>query len=110
VDIVPKSQFIGKVYSISLSPKNKVQFNENDFSAKFNQSGVAASASHSDRSVFYLVFADEYGLSYKVFDRIKERRKQITSISTESSTKGDLVEIKYEIPDKRQKQIWIKKN
>src|SRR5215213_2065140 len=105
-DVTPKAQFIGKLYSTTLMPKSRISFDENDFSDQFVQGGEGASASHGERNVFYLVYKDEDGLSYKIFEKVAAKKDANTLLVNDSLTKGDLVEIRYEIPDKQQKQIW----
>jgi hypothetical protein len=106
-EVVPKPAFVGKLYAIALIPKTEILLNENDFPAAFVRNGIAGTASHSDIITSYFVFQDQNGLTYRIFNRETGRRD---ASAAGTLTKGELVEIKYEIPDRKQQRMWIEKN
>jgi hypothetical protein len=106
-DVAPKPQYLGKINSISLFPKSRISLDESRFSSQFNRGFSHTTSPHSKWEIYYDLYRDKYGLAYIIFEEMKSKKTDDTTSITDSS-KGDLVEIKYEITDKRQKRIWIK--
>ncbi len=103
---VPNSEYIGKLYSITLRPKLNISFKKNVFSSKFNW-GLGGSAGHDGKgggtNTSFETYSDKYGLRYVIFDEIT----LTTYKNLPKLQKGDLLSIEYEIPDELEKKMFV---
>lgn len=107
---IPKPQYLGKLYSIIFLPKNRISIKKEDFPFAFVRGpGATRSASSRRWEYSYSTLSDKYGLHYNLLETIEARdNSNVSANAVLSRNKGDLIEIAYGIPAKKQKGIWIK--
>jgi hypothetical protein len=107
---IPKPQYIGKLFSILFLPKNRISLKKDDFPAAFVKGPGGSRSSSSRRWEYsYSTLWDEYGLRYNLLEMIEAGDDVNDSADPVlSRNQGDLIEIVYGIPAKKQKDIWIK--
>lgn len=111
IKLVPKEEYVGKISSISLIPKNRVSFSRIIFSNKFSQSYGFAVGDNFDLEGFkgavgtsYHTYEDRYGLKYTVF----EKTNYVVGEATKSEySKGNLTQIKYSIPSQIEETMFV---
>lgn len=105
VKYVPDAQYIGKLYSIALSPKSEVFFGKVVFSSKFRK-GKTFTAAHDGigggTNSMFDTYTDRYGLQYTLLDKIL--------LTTEKNLKwrqGELRSIEYAIPGRLEEKMFV---
>lgn len=108
-EVVPKPAYVDKIYSITFIPNHQTPINVMDIPFDFLPGGAGASTSHSETVSFYFKYTDKYGLTYSVFDRTVLKSDMEKTVEIDRPKKGDLMEIRYKLPDKEEKQMWAEK-
>jgi len=108
VKYVPKAEYVGKLYSISLRPKSDILFSKKIFPSRFKKSN-GYSAAHDGQgggtNTSYYSYSDRYGLIYTILDEVT-----LTTIKDLRWKKGELTSIEYTIPDKLEEKMFIEQN
>jgi hypothetical protein len=110
---VPKKETVGKISSVRISPKKRVSFEDIAFSNKFKKHSYLETGyprSTDKDGVLIDVYTDSYGLQYAFFDKFTidtfkdtfNLRKQFSNFR-----KGDLIIIKYTIPEELENEFLI---
>lgn len=106
----PRPQYYGTLSSISLSPKENLSFSKIIFPRTFakgetNVIGDSFSERGFEGAVHTAIdtFADGYGLTYNVFDKVTFHNIPYD----EKSKQGDLLNIEYKIPDSIEKNFVL---
>lgn len=92
IKFVPKQEFYGKLYSITLIPRNRIPFQRVRFPKLFDRlhGGGSGYADNGYSSSSEKIYQDTHGLIYKICEE---------SVPIPCK-KGDLVTIMYSIPEK----------
>lgn len=113
---VPKKEVIGKIESVALRPKKTISFNNITFSNNFQkysflESGYINSADKD--GVLIDIYQDSYGLQYLIFDKFtSENFKDTFNLRKQFANfrKGDLIIIKYTIPEDLESMFFVEDN
>lgn len=113
---IPKKEFIGKIESVMLRPKKKLSFDNITFTDSFKKhsfvdNGILSPDAKDGVSID--VYLDSYGLQYFIFDKFPSDnfkdtfnlRKQFANFR-----KGDLISIKYTIPEDMESIFFVEDN
>lgn len=110
----PKEEFIGKLESLSFTPKKQISFRRINFPSNRFSSGKQMSigdawgedgfegAVHTS----YGVHEDGYGLRYTVYDEETFNNLQTKQESKDKRKMGDLIQIEYLIPDSLKEKVY----
>ncbi len=114
---IPKKEVIGKIVSVEVRPKKRTSFENVNFSGnlkKFShlENGYLTPSISKD-GVLIDIYADSYGLQYLIFDKFTSDnfkdtfnlRKRFSNFS-----KGDLITIKYMIPEELESNFYVEDN
>lgn len=114
---VPKKEVIGKIRSVIISPKKRVSFDSFTFSNEFEKHSYLETGylrrndkTDKDDGVLIDVYTDSYGLQYAFFDKFTGDTFKDTFNLRKHFGKfrnGDLISIKYAIPEKLQNIFFI---
>ena len=108
---VPKKEAVGKISSVRISPKKRTSFEGITFSNEFKKYSYCETGSprsEGKEGVLIDFFVDSYGLQYAVFDKFTSHTfKDIFNLRKQfgNSRKGDLIIIKYTIPEELQNRF-----
>lgn len=103
---VPTKEAIGKILSISFAPKKRISFTNTAFSNQFNKYPYFEpnyATSDKNDGISFDIYTDSYGLQYWIFDKV------VGTIHKDKSEfqKGDLISIKYTIPQELENQFFV---
>lgn len=112
---VPKKEAIGKINSIALQPKKRVSFKNVVFSSEFVKSfvletGYLTPGKNDTLGASIDFYMDNYGLQYFIFDKIvNDKLKDTFGLKNTFAKfqKGDLLSIKYVIPEEMESRFLI---
>ncbi len=97
---IPKKEFIGTLYSITLQPKKNISFQKIKFSKSFalGNGGGSASGSETDEGSWYesKVYEDSSGLIYDICKKS----------FPDKCKKGELLAIEYTLPKKSEAKLF----
>ncbi|HLM61236.1 MAG TPA: hypothetical protein VK308_10555 [Pyrinomonadaceae bacterium] len=110
---IPKKEVVGKISSVWVRPKKRISFENVIFSGQFKKHSYLESGylrSEAKEGVLIDFYVDIYGLQYLVFDKFTSHtfkdtfnlRKQF-----ENFRKGDLITIKYTIPEGIENSLFV---
>ena len=106
---VPKKELVGKVYSITFTPKQRIRFNQKVFPRTFNLSyGFSVGDSFDENGrlsavgTSYRTYHDRYGLIYNIYSS-----GYAVNAEKEDQEKGDLISIEYTIPEKIEETTFV---
>jgi hypothetical protein len=112
--IAPKRESIGKILSIALQPNKRVSFNKLPFSREFKKSsyletGYGLPDTNDVLGIAFDYYGDSYGLQYLIFDKILNESLEDTfnlKAKFVDYQKGDLISIKYMIPEELENRFF----
>ena len=111
----PKPEYRNKIYSVTLFPKTQVSVKDIIFSSEFDK--IPGNVSKSSSLIKGFVYQDNSGLSYRIAELAIKRLKvkdtndlpKIIIPETDNNwQKGDLIEIRYGIPEKSHGDFFVK--
>ncbi len=109
VKYIPKKELIGKIYSISFIPKQRISFSQKVFPRTFNlSSGFSVGHSFAENGrlsavgTSYETYLDRYGLKYDIYSS-----GYAVNGEKEDREKGDLISIEYTIPEKIEETTFV---
>jgi hypothetical protein len=106
-EYIPRPEFVDKLQSLRLTPKERISFLKVLFPGTFGKSERFAIGDDWDENGFAgavhttsTIYADGYGLEYSVFgaETFNNLRDKCPEVK-EPVRKGDLISIEYSIPD-----------
>jgi hypothetical protein len=106
-EYIPRPEFVDKLESLRLTPKNRISFLSISFPSTFGSNNNYSIGDAWDENGFAgavhtttKIYADGYGLEYAVFEAetFNNLRNKIPKVG-EPLRKGDLLSIEYSIPD-----------
>lgn len=102
------SKYLGKLRLIEIQPQKQLSFADVSFSEEFRKS-IETSTTHArsgkSRLTINDIFEDSYGLSYEIF--LQTSYDDIKNKKAKSYKKGDLVLIRYKIPEKLEEDLFV---
>lgn len=112
---VPKEEAIGKVDWITFQSKKKISFSKIVFPDKFSKSsyletGYLMPDYNDGLGITFDYYTDSYGLQYIIFDKIvNDKLKDTFNLKRKFNgfQKGDLISIKYEIPEEMESRFFV---
>ena len=110
---VPKKESVGKISSVSFRPKKKTSFENTTFSNEFKKHSYLETgypAPTDKNGVLVDVYTDSYSLQYLIFDKFtSDTFKDTFNLRKQFSNfrKGDLIIVKYTIPEELQNRFLV---
>ncbi len=111
IRFVPKKELVGKIYSISITPKQRLPFDRVVFPIQFKRL-ANFSVGHNFKpdgrmskavGTSYKTYLDRYGLRYAIY----QDGYTIGDVEKSDRRKGDLMFIEYAIPDKIEETTFV---
>lgn len=112
---IPRKEFIGKIESVMLRPKKTFSFDNITFTDSFKKYSFIESAYlNSDPKDGVLIdgYLDSYGLQYFIFNKFTSENIKDFNLRKlfANLRKGDLISIKYTIPEDMESIFFVEDN
>lgn len=112
IKYVPKADYLERIYSICLIPKQRISFSQVVFPSKFRKyKSFSIGDSFDSRGrltaaigTSYETYLDRYGLSFIIFEKVSYT---VGEVEKNDRLKGDLISIEYSIPEKIEETMFV---